>query len=420
MKKLLMLGTSTGSVQIVKYAKAAGIYTVVTDFFPVEKSEAKKYADECWDISTADIDTLEKKCIEENIDGVFAGVSEFNLDKVLELTERLHLPCYINKNAWGYARNKYEFKQVCKKVGAPVSPDFCCDGYPSEEDMANVVYPVVVKPVDKSSNKGLTFVNNKEELLQAIEKVKSVSDNPNVIVERKLHGQEVTAYYAIANGEPSLVSFYSMNSEPGMPIYTYSLTTTVSDSLLDKYVAEVDEKVKQVIKEIKCKDGIAWFEIIYDEDGHFYLLEMGHRLPGDMMFVPLTDVTGFNSIAWLVNYAVGNGLESRVLPQSQKEPYKKCGCSYMLWTKQGGKITQIVGLDKYKNDTNFFVHEIAHKNSDVLQYRPVSIITFTVEDCQKMCDVIEDINKTVHYKDEQGNDMLIYFDDYSHLLSQAR
>ena len=38
-----MLGTSTGSVQIVKYAKAAGIYTVVTDFFPVEKSEAKKY-----------------------------------------------------------------------------------------------------------------------------------------------------------------------------------------------------------------------------------------------------------------------------------------------------------------------------------------------------------------------------------------
>lgn len=33
MKKLLMLGTSTGSVQIVKYAKTAGIYTIVTDFF---------------------------------------------------------------------------------------------------------------------------------------------------------------------------------------------------------------------------------------------------------------------------------------------------------------------------------------------------------------------------------------------------
>ena len=92
----------------------------------------------------------------------------------------------------------------------------------------------------------------------------------------------------------------------------------------------------------------------------------------------------------------------------------------MLWTKQGGKITQIVGLDKYKNDNNFFVHEIAHKNSDVQQYRPVSIITFTAENCRKMCDVIKDINDSVHYKDEQGDDLLIYFDDYSHLLSQAR
>lgn len=120
MKKLLILGTSTGSVQIVNYAKSIGIYTIVTDFFSIEQSEAKRYADECWNISTADVNQLEKKCIEENVDGVFAGVSEFNLDKVLELTERLHLPCYINKNAWGYARNKYEFKQVCKKVGAPV------------------------------------------------------------------------------------------------------------------------------------------------------------------------------------------------------------------------------------------------------------------------------------------------------------
>lgn len=420
MKKLLMLGTSTGSVQIVQYAKSVGIHTIVTDFYPVEKSEAKRFADECWDISTADVDALEKKCKAEHVDGVFAGVSEFNLDRVLELTSRLHLPCYIDKHAWGFARNKHDFKEICKKVGAPVSPDFCCNGYPSAEEMDKIVYPVVVKPVDKSSNRGLTFVNSKDELLKAIDKVKSVSDNKNIIIERKLHGQEVTAYYAISNGEPSLVSFYSMNSEPGMPIYTYSLTTTVSDSLLDKYVSEVDEKVKQVIKEIKCKDGIAWFEIIHDEDGHFYLLEMGHRLPGDMMFVPLTDVTGFNSIAWLVDYAIGKEHMIYDLPASQTHPYAKCGCSYMLWTKKAGSISEVVGLDKYKNNENFFVHEIAFVGSDVQQYRPVAIITFTKETCQEMCDVIKDINDTVHYFDQTGNDMLIYFDDYSHLLAQSK
>lgn len=67
MKKLLILGTSTGSVQIVNYAKSIGIYTIVTDFFSIEQSEAKRYADECWNISTADVNQLEKKCIEPQI-----------------------------------------------------------------------------------------------------------------------------------------------------------------------------------------------------------------------------------------------------------------------------------------------------------------------------------------------------------------
>ena len=88
--------------------------------------------------------------------------------------------------------------------------------------------------------------------------------------------------------------------------------------------------------------------------------------------------------------------------------------------KIGGKINQIIGLDKYKNDSNFFVHEIVHKGSDVLQFRPVSIITFTTDSCQEMCDIIRIINETVHYKDEHDNELLIYFDDYSHLLSQAK
>lgn len=41
MKKLLILGTSTGSVQIVNYAKSIGIYTIVTDFFQLNNLKQK-------------------------------------------------------------------------------------------------------------------------------------------------------------------------------------------------------------------------------------------------------------------------------------------------------------------------------------------------------------------------------------------
>ena len=57
-KTLLVLGSSTGSVDIVNYAKENGAYTIVADYYPPEKSEAKQIADEAVEISTGDIEKL--------------------------------------------------------------------------------------------------------------------------------------------------------------------------------------------------------------------------------------------------------------------------------------------------------------------------------------------------------------------------
>ena len=123
MEKLLILGTSLVSVEIVQTAKDMGCYTIVTDNLPPELSNAKYEADEYWMISTNDIDQLEQKCREEKINAVFSGVSEFNLDRVIELTDRLGLPCYIDKTAWKYARDKSAFKEKCREFGIPVAEE---------------------------------------------------------------------------------------------------------------------------------------------------------------------------------------------------------------------------------------------------------------------------------------------------------
>lgn len=85
MEKLLMLGTSLASEEIVKYAKSQGVYTIVTDYLEPEKSTAKLISDEYWMISTGELDVLEKKCREENITSVMCGCSEFNLEMTMEL-----------------------------------------------------------------------------------------------------------------------------------------------------------------------------------------------------------------------------------------------------------------------------------------------------------------------------------------------
>lgn len=78
-KKLLILGSSTGSVDLIKHAQNHGAIVYVADYYDAEHSPAKRYADEAVLLSTADTNSLEAYIRSEKIDCVYAGISEFNL-----------------------------------------------------------------------------------------------------------------------------------------------------------------------------------------------------------------------------------------------------------------------------------------------------------------------------------------------------
>ena len=60
-KKLLILGSNALTCDIVKTARELGIYTIVTDWNPIEKAPAKQIADEYWNNSLLDYDILVQK-----------------------------------------------------------------------------------------------------------------------------------------------------------------------------------------------------------------------------------------------------------------------------------------------------------------------------------------------------------------------
>lgn len=60
MEKMLMLGTSLNSIEMIEYARSQGIHTIVTDYLPPEKSRAKLVADEYWMVNTCELDELER------------------------------------------------------------------------------------------------------------------------------------------------------------------------------------------------------------------------------------------------------------------------------------------------------------------------------------------------------------------------
>lgn len=376
MRKLLMLGTSNGTCAMVKYAMSQGIYTIVTDYLEPEISIAKKIANEYWMINTADIDALEKKCIEESVTAVFCGVSGFNINSAMELCKRLNLPFYCTPESIHYGRNKADFKKVCRKLHAPVAQDYFLNDNFTDDEASIVKFPVVVKPVDRGANTGISFCNNVSELRDAVKLVRSVSDNPEIIIERMLHGEEWFSTYAISNGVPRFLTLNAMYHEPGYPASCYSLTTTITHHI-EQYLKEINPQIETVLSAIGCKEGYAWVQVMRDDDdGKFYIIEMGYRLDGDLLYLPVKFLNGYDVNKAMVDYACG--IDSRSinpLPQPQKSAYVKCGAGLRFWTKKKCTISEIQGLDFLKSipDSNLEFRRQVGEKEDI--YRPLGTIT---------------------------------------------
>lgn len=420
MRKLLMIGTCVISSEMITYAKSKGVYTIVVDNRPPEISTSKLIADEAWDIDLLDIDAIEKKCKEENITAIISGVSEFRLEICMELCERLGLPCYVNKECWHYSVDKEDFKKVCKKVGAPVAKDYYVSDNLTEEELNAVEFPVVVKPVDCMGNVGISYCYNKEELKTAIKLAKSLSHHSEkIVIEKMLHGKEWCSTYAIQDDKISLLSLNEMCIQPGELKNIYSLTTTVTDNV-SRFAREISPKIEQVFKAIGCKQGIAWMEVMLDEDDKFYILEMGHRFPGDMTFIPYPIILGFDAVKWMVDLALGEKYPTELLPNSQERSFEKCGGGYSLWVKNGGTISKIEGLNELLSDPRITYYSVNKVGSTVDYHRTIGVLSFTTNTIEEFCDIIDRINKTLLFENEKGEDMIIRYTDFDYLKKVYR
>lgn len=414
MRKLLLLGTSLASVEIVQTAKEMGCYTIVTDNLSPDYSIAKKEADEYWMISTNDLDELEKKCRQEHIDAVFAGVSEYNLDRVKELTGRLGLPCYIEDSAWKYARDKCAFKKKCREIGVPVVEEYTVSDPPRPEEMAGIEYPVVVKPVDGTGNKGISICHNDSELVVGCEKARAAGESGNILIERYVSGEETWNYYYLAEGEVRYVYSGRVFREPGYPTFLYLCGST---TLLDywDYKEKVNDKCITFIKSIGCKKGIVWFQFIKDDKGRYYALEMAQRISADSSGRTIKRAAGVNALEWMLDIAFGDDHTVDMLPETSEPPYEMAHCVYYHFAEKGGRICKFQGYDELDPE-KYQVSIVAHEGDIIPQYRMMVRTVFNIRSGEDMCDRIREINSKTRILDENNENMYIPFTDFERIL----
>lgn len=415
MKKLLILGSDFGTISVVREAHKMGLYVIVADL--METSPTKELADEAWLLSSTDTETLVQKCREENISAIMFGASDFNVWNARKVCNQLNLPIYCESDyACRVARDKGEFKRICKAVGAPVATDYYLTDTLSDEELNGVVFPVVVKPVDKSGNRGMSYCSNSDELVAGYKAAREISDK-EIIVERRLHGKEYNVHYVLADGHARLLYFSSTHHEPGEAENLYSFKCTTSQHL-KQYIAEVNESAIAVIEKAECKEGIVWFDCIRDDDGYFYLLEMGYRFGGVMTYVPYEQVTEFNTVKWMLECALGVEHKEADMPPALESVLTGCAASYNLFSRRDGKIKEIQGLDNVAKIPGVFVDIPKREGNPVRLDACMRLLGIYGSDIEEVCSRLAMVNSLLYIRNGAGENMFIKFDDYDALREE--
>lgn len=170
------------------YERHKSIYTIVADYYPVEKSPAKRIADKAIEVSVTDVDAVVSVIKEDSVDGVIVGFSDMLLPYYAEICEKAGLPCYGTKEQFEILIAKDKYKALCRQFGVPTIPEYNIND-------ENIKYPVLVKPVDSSGSRGITICHNRQELEEAVEKGKQASKTGKVLIERYMDGREVTVFW---------------------------------------------------------------------------------------------------------------------------------------------------------------------------------------------------------------------------------
>lgn len=413
-KKLIVLGGSAASLDIVKNAKKLGIYTIVTDNNP--NSVVKEIADEKAMVSTTDIDGLNQLIKDTHADGVFCGPSEFNIRNMIKICEVAKLRCYTDMETWDKCANKDVFKNYCREYHVDCTPEYVVTEMTTDEELDKLDYPVIFKPVDRCSSIGISVCTCKEEVRDAYRMAMEASNCKRIICEKYIEneGEIFGVRYFLKNGEayPYLM-IDTYIADPYVRTSLISEVTLTPSKYSDYYMKNMDQNVRKMLKGMGLKDGTVFIQAL-PYKGKIYFHEMGYRLSGGMIFKLTEPLMGINDMQMMIRYAVGGEmLNDNEIERIDLNCNGRFGGQLMVPLREG-KISKIEGLDVLKsiNAISDFIQY--YKEGDTIEAAYIGTLqqlfgrfSFVAQSLEELILAIDDIQKKLKVYDENGDLMTI-------------
>lgn len=190
---------------------------------------------------------------------------------------------YIGSGVLGSAigMNKYITKQLLKNANIKVANSLFIKNKDklNDIDLSNLNYPLVVKPNEDGSSVGIKIVNNFEELIEGINKIRKLGQD--ILIEEYIKGNEVSC--GVIETINGIEALEVLDIKTNSTFYDYDAkykdnNTYIDVSSLDKDIVDkIKKTARRVFITLNSKD-YARVDMIVNDNG-IYVLEI-NTLPG--------------------------------------------------------------------------------------------------------------------------------------------
>lgn len=309
MKKLLILGAMEMHVPLIKRAKELGYYVITCDYIP--ENPGHKIADEAYFDSTTDLNAVLNLATKLKIDGIMTYNSDPAASTAAYVAEKLGLP----GNPYEAVKTMSEknlFREFLVKndLNAPKFTSFT-DSNIMQEQIDGFSFPIIVKPVDSSGSKGVTVVNDKQEMEKAVALAFAKSRCKRCIVEEFIEplGSQLHGDGFVENGKLIFLSLGDHHFDKTINnLVPYS--TTFPSEHSKETVEECKKQIQKFISKVGFKNGGFNVELrVSKKDRKPYIIDIGARNGGNFTPKVIEYCTGFNFMDRALKASLGENLD---------------------------------------------------------------------------------------------------------------
>ncbi len=398
----VVLGGTRPHILLIEKLKERGFYIILIDFLdnPIAKSHADIHIKE----STLEKEVVLRIAKEYEADLVISTCVDQANVTACYVAEKMGLPSPYNYETAIKVTNKVLMKQIMMENDIPTSKYLKIQSI-KEYDLHELKYPVIVKPTDSNSSKGVRKISTENENIEeAIQIASKISRNKEVIVEEFITGIEIGIDCFVKNGTAIVLMVkerrkINKNHKSVQQIYGCIWPIKISKEIFD----QIKKISNQIANAFHLNNTPLMIQAILNENT-ISVIEFGARIGGGESYKIIKESTGFDYLDASIESFLGHEVT-----MNNHEPNMFYADNF-IYARQG--VFDHIAYDKFLLSDNIleYCNSLKEKGTeideDISSNNRVGVFTVKSNTVDELYNKINLVLKSIDVYDIDGNSIM--------------